>query len=127
MIRAKTPASDFIVNLDGPNGNAYYLLSLAKEMAHHKGQKASPILNEMQSKDYNNLVVVFDKHFGDQIILETTNEDLLSKMSWLNLGPYVMIDMSTFKEYFNKYLLKNIKKVTSGGLTLGPRYGRTVV
>ena len=102
MIRAKTPASDFVVNLDGPNGNAYYLLSLAKEMAHHKGQKASPILNEMQSKDYNNLVVVFDRHFGDQIILETTNEDLLSKMSWLSLGPYVMIDMSTFEEYFFK-------------------------
>jgi hypothetical protein len=38
-----------------------------------------------------------------------------------------MIDMSTFEEYFKKYLLKNIKKVTSGGLTLGPRYGRTVV
>lgn len=81
MIRSKTPASDFIVNLDGPYGNANYLLSLAKEMAHYKGEKASPILNEMQSKGYDNLVVVFDKHFGDMIILETTNEDLLSKMS----------------------------------------------
>ena len=81
MIRAKTPASDFIVNLDGPHGNANYLLSLAKEMAHYKGQRASPILNEMQSRGYENLVVVFDKHFGDEVILETTNESLLSKMA----------------------------------------------
>tara|TARA_B100000767_G_C19529575_1_gene435993 strand:- start:179 stop:424 length:246 start_codon:yes stop_codon:yes gene_type:complete len=81
MIRAKTPASDFIVNLDGPHGNANYLLSLAKELAHFNGQKASPILNQMQSRGYDNLVEVFDSHFGDQVILETTNKDLLSKIS----------------------------------------------
>ena len=81
MIRAKTPASDFIVNLDGPHGNANYLLSLAKELAHFNGQKASPILNQMQSRGYDNLVEVFDSHFGDQVILETNNEELLSKIS----------------------------------------------
>tara|TARA_B110000211_G_scaffold218584_1_gene263555 strand:- start:84 stop:329 length:246 start_codon:yes stop_codon:yes gene_type:complete len=81
MIRAKTPASDFIVNLDGPHGNANYLLSLAKELAHFNGQKASPILNQMQARGYDNLIEVFDSHFGDQVILETTNKDLLSKIS----------------------------------------------
>jgi len=81
MIRAKTPASDFIVNLDGPHGNANYLMSLAKELAHYKGQKATPILNKMQSKGYDNLIQVFDSHFGDEVILETTNENLLSKIS----------------------------------------------
>jgi|TARA_B110000444_G_C18443486_1_gene412375 hypothetical protein len=81
MIRAKTPASDFIVNLDGPHGNANYLLSLAKELAHFNGQKASPILNQMQARGYDNLIEVFDSHFGDQVILETSNENLLSKIS----------------------------------------------
>ena len=81
MIRAKTPASDFIVNLDGPHGNANYLLSLAKELAHFNGQKASPILNQMQARGYDNLFEVFDSHFGDQVILETSNENLLSKIS----------------------------------------------
>ena len=81
MIRAKTPASDFIVNLDGPHGNANYLLSLAKELAHFNGQKASPILNQMQARGYDNLIEVFDSHFGDQVILETNNEELLSKIS----------------------------------------------
>jgi len=81
MIRAKTPASDFIVNLDGPHGNANYLLSLAKELAHFNGQKASPILNQMQARGYDNLIEVFDSHFGDQVILETSNEHLLSKIS----------------------------------------------
>ena len=28
------------------------------------------VLEEMMSGDYNNLVKVFDKHFGDMVILE---------------------------------------------------------
>lgn len=81
MIRSKTPASDIVINLDGPHGNANYLLSLAKDLAHQRGEHASPILNKMQCQDYNNLVEVFDSHFGDLVILETNNEELLSKIS----------------------------------------------
>jgi len=34
------------------------------------GAKAERIVYEMQSGDYENLINVFDKHFGDFVILE---------------------------------------------------------
>ena len=35
------------------------------------------ILNLMMDGDYTNLVRTFDKYFGEFVILETTNEELL--------------------------------------------------
>ena len=34
------------------------------------GRDIADVLKEMTSGDYNNLVKVFDKHFGDMVILE---------------------------------------------------------
>ena len=31
MIRKSTQASEIVIDLDGPNGNAFYLLKVAKE------------------------------------------------------------------------------------------------
>lgn len=80
MIREKTPASDYVVDLDGPMGNAFYLLSLAKELAHSRKMKASPITGDMMSGDYVNLVKVFNDNFGDYVILETKQQELLNLM-----------------------------------------------
>ncbi|NDB29867.1 hypothetical protein EB155_09045 [archaeon] len=77
MIREKTPASDIVIDLDGPKGNAFYLLSYAKELKHMKGEKASPITSEMMSGDYFHLVKVFNREFGDLVVLETKNIDLI--------------------------------------------------
>ena len=35
------------------------------------------ILNNMRSGDYTNLVKTFDKYFGEYVILETRDEELL--------------------------------------------------
>ena len=35
-----------------------------------RGRDIADVLKEMTSGDYNNLVKVFDKHFGDMVILE---------------------------------------------------------
>ena len=78
MIRKSTRASEIVINLDGPNGNAFYLLRIAKQYAHSMGMKASPIMSEMcAGTDYYELVKVFEKHFGHLVVLETSNEKLL--------------------------------------------------
>ena len=38
-------------------------------------------LNLMMDGDYTNLVRTFDKYFGEFVILETTNEELLEDAS----------------------------------------------
>jgi hypothetical protein len=82
MIRKSTQASEIVINLDGPNGNAFYLLKIAKQYAHSMGMKASPIMSEMCSgTDYYKLVKVFEKHFGHLVVLETSNEELLEYIS----------------------------------------------
>ena len=65
-----------IIDLDGPDGNAYNLIGVANNLMRRGfgrnalGRDISEVLNEMTSGDYNNLVRVFDKYFGDMVILE---------------------------------------------------------
>ena len=76
MIRKKQNSNKLVIDLDGPDGNAYNLLSVAKGFMtrgfgrNALGRDISEVLKEMTSGDYNNLVKVFDKHFGDMVILE---------------------------------------------------------
>tara|TARA_R100000541_G_scaffold1705_4_gene6558 strand:+ start:1938 stop:2186 length:249 start_codon:yes stop_codon:yes gene_type:complete len=82
MIRKSTRASEIVIDLDGPNGNAFYLMGVAKQYAHSMGMKASPIMSEMcAGTDYYKLVKVFDKHFGHLVVLETSNEELLEYLN----------------------------------------------
>ena len=82
MIRKSTQASEIVIDLDGPNGNAFYLMGVAKQYAHSMGMKASPIMSEMcAGTDYYKLVKVFDKHFGHLVVLETSNEELLEYLN----------------------------------------------
>ena len=69
MIRAKQEhVGPIVVDLTGPDGNAFALMGLASRLAKQLGIK-SPTA-EMMSGDYENLLEVFDKHFGDFVILE---------------------------------------------------------
>lgn len=70
MIRNKEHHSCIIIDLTGPNGNAYYLLGLARDWSKQLGLDANAISKEMRSGDYENLIQVFDKHFGHLCILE---------------------------------------------------------
>lgn len=72
MIREKQPGP-VIIDLTGPDGNAYVLLAYAKRFGKQLGMsslKISDIINDMTSSDYEHLLLVFDKHFGDYVILE---------------------------------------------------------
>lgn len=70
MIRDKTTKSEIIIDLTGPDGNAYVLMGKAKGLAKQLNLDPTKVINEMTSGDYENLIQVFDKYFGDYIILE---------------------------------------------------------
>ena len=78
MIRRKTERKP-VINLDGPDGNAFALMAYAKRFAKDLGYASDEaILNNMKSGDYTNLVRTFDKYFGEYVILETRDEELLN-------------------------------------------------
>ena len=70
MIRSKKENRQVIIDLTGPEGNAFNLLALANNFAKQLDLDGDAIMKEMQSSDYENLVQVFDKYFGDFVILE---------------------------------------------------------
>jgi|TARA_R110000803_G_scaffold23359_9_gene57435 hypothetical protein len=70
MIRSKQPKSEIVIDLTGPDGNANVLLGYALSYGRQLGFDVNAILTEMKSSDYENLITVFDKFFGDYIILE---------------------------------------------------------
>ena len=70
MIRNKTLQSETIIDLTGPDGNAFALLAYAKRFAQQLDLDFNKVKNEMTSGDYENLVQVFDNYFGEFVILE---------------------------------------------------------
>jgi len=69
-IRAKTVPTETIIDLTGPAGNAFSLMGQAYSLARQLGWDGDSITAEMRDGDYENLVEVFDKHFGDYVVLE---------------------------------------------------------
>ena len=65
MIRKKRAKEELTIDLTGPNGNAYFLRGTASKVAKQIGLDESAILEEMKAGDYENLVKVFDKYFGN--------------------------------------------------------------
>jgi hypothetical protein len=59
-----------ILDLTGPDGNAFVLLGYAKSYAKQLDLSFDKIKDEMTSGDYENLIQVFDKYFGSFVILE---------------------------------------------------------
>lgn len=71
MIRDKNAnTGPTIIDLTGPDGNAYALMGYATNFAKQLGLDHRLIVQEMRSGDYENLLKVFDTYFGDFVILE---------------------------------------------------------
>jgi hypothetical protein len=71
MIREKQQQSEIVIDLTGPQGNAFFLLGYAKKLAKQLDfEDVDGLLDNMQSSDYEHLIQVFDEHFGDFVILE---------------------------------------------------------
>jgi hypothetical protein len=73
MIRNKKHTSEIVIDLTGPQGNAFSLLALTKNFGKQLGMSDSYIKEiqaKMTSGDYENLIQVFDNEFGSIVILE---------------------------------------------------------
>jgi len=70
MIRKKQPDNKVVIDLTGPDGNAFVLMGYARQFARQLGLDSNKIIKEMTSGDYENLLEVFDKNFGSFVILE---------------------------------------------------------
>lgn len=69
MIKNKSESSNLTIDLTGTNGNAFALIGLAKKLAKQMGKDSDAIVDEMKSGDYENLVAVLDREFGDIVTL----------------------------------------------------------
>ena len=57
------------IDLTGPEGNAFALLGYAKQWAKEIGLDGKAITAEMMSGNYEHLLKVFDREFGDFVTL----------------------------------------------------------
>ena len=65
----RTRVTREVIDLGGPQGNAYYLLGRAQNLSKQLDLDAEAILKEMKESDYDNLVKIFDKYFGEFVDL----------------------------------------------------------
>ena len=65
-----------VIDLGGPDGNAYALLAYAKRWAEQLDKDYEDISKRMRSGDYDNLVNVFVEEFGDVCEVYTPEGDL---------------------------------------------------
>ena len=70
MIRAKQPQKEIVIDLTGPDGNSFVLIGTALDLAKKLGKNGDLITKEMMAGDYEQLLFVFDREFGDFVILE---------------------------------------------------------
>ena len=57
------------IDLTGPDGNAFVLMGYASNLAKQLKKDEDAIREDMQSGDYEHLVEVFDREFGDYVTL----------------------------------------------------------
>ncbi len=69
MIKSKKQKLGIEIDLTGPDGNAFVLIGTAGNLAKQLGLDSKAIREEMMKGDYENLVNVFDKHFGNFVTL----------------------------------------------------------
>ena len=71
MIRKKQKTyGPIVIDLTGPDGNAFVLLGKAKGFAKQLELDGDKIVDEMTQSDYEHLIKTFDKYFGEFVILE---------------------------------------------------------
>lgn len=70
MIRTKPRTKELVIDLTGPEGNAYVLMGYASRFCKQLGLDSDEVISEMKSGDYENLIEVFDRYFGTFVILE---------------------------------------------------------
>ena len=60
-----------VIDLQGPQGNAFALIAIADDLLRQLGQRHlfNMMRSEMMSGDYNKLIGIFEKNFGEYVTL----------------------------------------------------------
>jgi hypothetical protein len=69
-ILTKNTKKKKVIDLTGPDGNAFALLGTASKLCKQLGMYDTLVVDEMMSGDYEHLIKTFDLYFGDYIDLE---------------------------------------------------------
>ena len=71
MIKSKEELAERGIEIDltGPQENAYYLMGTARNLARQLDKDTDAILAEMKSGDYEHLLEVFEREFGEYVTL----------------------------------------------------------
>ena len=69
IVEKQTQNRGIEIDLTGPQGNAFYLLGTARNLAKQLDLDETAICDEMTSGDYENLIKVFDDKFGSFVTM----------------------------------------------------------
>jgi hypothetical protein len=69
MIKSKNEKSGIEIDLTGPDGNAFVLIGMASRLAKQLGLDGKAIQAEMMKGNYEHLIEVFDREFGEFVTL----------------------------------------------------------
>ena len=58
------------IDINGPEGNVFALLGVAKTICLHLDMESKKILDDMKSGDYEHLLDVFEENFNNFVKLE---------------------------------------------------------
>ena len=64
-------SSGRVIDLQGPQGNAFALMAYADDFLRQMGRRDefNAMRTEMMSGDYNNLIRIFEENFGEYVTL----------------------------------------------------------
>ena len=64
-------SSGRVIDLQGPSGNAFALMAYAEDFLRQMGRRHefNALRTEMMSGDYNKLIGIFEKNFGEYVTL----------------------------------------------------------
>ena len=69
MIKSKKQSLGISIDLTGPEGNAFVLIGTANNLAKQLGLDGKAIQAEMMKGNYDHLIEVFDREFGEFVTL----------------------------------------------------------
>jgi len=73
IINEKMPRRTIEIDLDGPQGNAFYLLGMASKLCSQIGYDWKEVEKEMKAGNYEHLIQTFDKYFGTVVTMYRSN------------------------------------------------------
>jgi len=69
MIKIKKPNGKIEIDLTGPQGNAFHLIGVARDLSKKLGMDSEAITQEMMNGDYEHVIETMEKYFGHVVIM----------------------------------------------------------